>query len=298
MTMADYTPRDFALLSTIPGVIGFFCLLVGDVLSGPQILGRLGFDARRVPRGIAVGLLGLFIVWPLVFWAMKLSELAYQHVHYKHPMEHDLLKNMGETHNAAVSLGLMIGAAVVAPFFEEYLFRAHLQTLLKRAFIQFSRRRMKHTVWPDGGPAAFALLPPLGSASSLPIPAPPLPAFPPPMTTYPPAPEHYGAVSESPPPAAIDQLPPPPLEPTAVRSHDRPGVDRPFYTWQTWLAVLITALLFAGINPTWTIPGIFVLAIGLGYVYERTGNLWACITIHLLFNSISTAQYLYFMQHG
>jgi len=39
-------------------------------------------------------------------------------------------------------------------------------------------------------------------------------------------------------------------------------------------------------------PAIFCLAIGLGYAYERTGNLWTCITIHCLFNSVSTFIYL------
>ena len=38
-------------------------------------------------------------------------------------------------------------------------------------------------------------------------------------------------------------------------------------------------------------PLIFLLSLGLGYIYERTGILWASITVHLLFNSTETLQY-------
>jgi membrane protease YdiL (CAAX protease family) len=58
-----------------------------------------------------------------------------------------------------------------------------------------------------------------------------------------------------------------------------------------WLAVLITAALFAMIHPSWTRPPIFFLGICLGYVYERTGNLWASITLHALFNLSSIVIY-------
>jgi membrane protease YdiL (CAAX protease family) len=40
-------------------------------------------------------------------------------------------------------------------------------------------------------------------------------------------------------------------------------------------------------------PPLFVLAIGLGYLYERTGNLWATICAHSLFNAV---QLLLFFQ--
>jgi membrane protease YdiL (CAAX protease family) len=59
-----------------------------------------------------------------------------------------------------------------------------------------------------------------------------------------------------------------------------------------WLAVIATSIVFAMIHPPpFWIP-IFVLAIGLGYVYERTGNLWVTMTTHALFN---TSQILFFL---
>ncbi len=53
-----------------------------------------------------------------------------------------------------------------------------------------------------------------------------------------------------------------------------------------WGAVFISALLFTLVHRPVAIElPIFVLAIGLGYLYERTGNLWACMIMHALFNA-------------
>jgi membrane protease YdiL (CAAX protease family) len=60
-----------------------------------------------------------------------------------------------------------------------------------------------------------------------------------------------------------------------------------------WAAVLITSMIFAAIHiePAFLAP-IFVLALGLGYAYERTGNLWITITAHALFNTAQIVLYL------
>jgi membrane protease YdiL (CAAX protease family) len=54
-----------------------------------------------------------------------------------------------------------------------------------------------------------------------------------------------------------------------------------------WAAVFLTAALFAMVHPWWTWPQIFLLGICLGYVYERTGNLWMTVVMHSLFNLTS-----------
>ena len=62
--------------------------------------------------------------------------------------------------------------------------------------------------------------------------------------------------------------------------------------WATWAGIVATAALFTVVHEPWTWPPIFVLAVCLGYAYERTGNLWAPITMHAAFNSVSTVVYL------
>ncbi len=58
-----------------------------------------------------------------------------------------------------------------------------------------------------------------------------------------------------------------------------------------WAAVCIAAGLFAAIHlsaVTWhALPGLFVLGVVLGWVYERTGSLLPCVLIHAGFNAIN-----------
>jgi len=62
--------------------------------------------------------------------------------------------------------------------------------------------------------------------------------------------------------------------------------------WATWGAVVLASMLFASVHDRWTWPPIFFLSLGLGWVYERTGNLWAPVAVHAAFNAISTLIFL------
>ncbi|GAH76387.1 unnamed protein product [marine sediment metagenome] len=58
-----------------------------------------------------------------------------------------------------------------------------------------------------------------------------------------------------------------------------------------WPAVLIASAIFAAAH--WSqpqaVPSLFVLAVVIGYNYERTGRLLAPILIHTLFNAANMA---------
>lgn len=70
-----------------------------------------------------------------------------------------------------------------------------------------------------------------------------------------------------------------------------------------WVTILLASLVFALVHLNMTalvtgnwsmlnpevLPVLLVLSIALGYVYERTGNLWSAIVLHMLFNATSTA---------
>ncbi|MBN1553695.1 MAG: CPBP family intramembrane metalloprotease [Phycisphaerae bacterium] len=61
------------------------------------------------------------------------------------------------------------------------------------------------------------------------------------------------------------------------------------YLSNPWHAILLTAGVFAlfHFNTPQNIPALFVLAVVVGYNYERCGRLWPAILIHMLFNGIT-----------
>jgi membrane protease YdiL (CAAX protease family) len=54
-----------------------------------------------------------------------------------------------------------------------------------------------------------------------------------------------------------------------------------------WPAVFVASAAFAMLHQRYAWPQIFFLGVGLGYVYERTGNLWVNVVMHSLFNLTS-----------
>ena len=61
-----------------------------------------------------------------------------------------------------------------------------------------------------------------------------------------------------------------------------------------WPAVILTAAFFALVHRWWTWPQIFFLGICLGYVYERSGNLWMSVAMHAAFNLTSMWLFVHF----
>jgi hypothetical protein len=65
-----------------------------------------------------------------------------------------------------------------------------------------------------------------------------------------------------------------------------------------WMAIVIASVVFTFTHLSAadvpTLPVLFVLSLGLGYLYERTGSLWADITAHVMFNGVQIAVALAF----
>ena len=212
-TQPVYSALDNAYFSTVPGLLGLVALLAGDQFVRRATGQDLGIGLKRLPRGVMKGLAGVLIVVPPLFLLEQALELTYRAVHYKHPTEHPLLHLLRERPSRAVTAAIVVGACIIAPLFEELLFRGHLQTILRRMLYRM------------GAPRAES----------------------------------------------------PPSRPSALH---------------TWGAIILTSIIFASVHPAWSQPIIFVLSLCLGYAYKRTGNLWVAITIHAVFNSISTALFL------
>jgi membrane protease YdiL (CAAX protease family) len=87
------------------------------------------------------------------------------------------------------------------------------------------------------------------------------------------------------------------FEELTFRAHLQAAIRK--ITGAPWLAVVTASALFALVHGIWwMMPPLFVLALGLGYVYERTRNIWATIAMHALFNALSlTVEYISMKQH-
>jgi len=60
------------------------------------------------------------------------------------------------------------------------------------------------------------------------------------------------------------------------------------YLGRPWLAITMTSVLFAMVHGNLTHwPALFVLSLGLGYSYEKSGSLFRPIFIHSLFNGMA-----------
>ena len=187
---------------------GLAVLGIANFSFRPGGLGRLGLPLQSFRPGVRAGLIGVCCVIPAMFCVAVGTETVWRVIHFEHPPKHELLTAMDKAGSLQLRILAIISAVVIAPVFEELLFRGHLQTLLRRSFTE--RRE------PDG----------------------------------------------------------------RVCVHDTPG--------RIWLGILFASGAFTWIHDPWTYPPIFFLAICLGYIYERTGSLWAPIVVHAAFNAIST----------
>ena len=180
------SPADLVLLQLLAPTVGW---AIGySVLQKRHAVWVVGYRLRRLMSGAMTGTLGIFIALPIVFFALQGTTWYWDRIQYVHPAKHDLLLAMDATPSRWVRAGAVIAAVIVAPLFEELLFRGFIQGAVRRA------------------------------------------------------------------------------------------------TRSPVLAIAISSVLFSAIHPPWTIPPIFVFAILLGCVYERTHNLWATTIMHALFN--------------
>jgi membrane protease YdiL (CAAX protease family) len=60
------------------------------------------------------------------------------------------------------------------------------------------------------------------------------------------------------------------------------------YFKSPWASIIVTSLLFAYVHQIWAhLPALFILAVALGYAYEKSGSLLQSIFMHALFNGTS-----------
>ncbi|CAN5615673.1 hypothetical protein BH09PLA1_BH09PLA1_31170 [soil metagenome] len=209
--------RESAILNVCVQLIALVAVVRADQILLQNGLAKLGFTPRDFPRGFLAGLLGAIVAVPLTFAVSIFVTKLWFVLKFPSPQDHQLIRLLLE-HPDRVARWLAIASPiVVAPLFEETIFRGHIQTLIAHSIRRFR-----------------------GLAR--------------------------------------------PFDP--IEQSDAP--------WIRWIAICTSAALFAVIHEAgWMMPPLFVLAVCFGYVYERTGKLWAPIVMHALFNATSIALALF-----
>ena len=245
----------YPLLTGLPGrqrvlaagmlgsLIGFLAVLPLNAAMRADGTRMLGLSPRGILPGFIAGATWFIVVFPWIFWLMLAGNAALQYFYPEAPREHELFRMWQQPETTNLFRGIAaFTAVIVAPFFEELVFRGFLQTGIARLFTRWQ----EPVIWP------------------------PAPISPPP-----PVPLPTGG------PLVLGYAPLPPSSPLAPSPAAR------------WAAIIITSILFAAVHQPWTITiPIFLLALGLGIVYERRGNLWSAIFLHMLFNGFQFAMFL------
>jgi membrane protease YdiL (CAAX protease family) len=131
MAGPEIRAKDLALLSTVPSVIALIAMVIGDRALHPRLVRRLGLTLWNFARAWKVALLAALVVLPTVYGFSIMLEVFYRSIHYEHPGEHEMLGAMAKA-SVLVRALLVVGACVIAPVYEEMLFRGHIQTIAVR----------------------------------------------------------------------------------------------------------------------------------------------------------------------
>jgi len=258
---AAVTDETTTVMAGLVGTVGglLFAVALLALLSRPS-LPALGLGGRQLLRVAPVVAVAAFLAIPWTFVVSIVTDWVYRSIDFQHPAEHDLLRTMRDA-GPAVKWGAIVAAVVVAPLAEEFFFRGLIQTTIRHTLARLFGR-------------VPAVLPP---QPVMPVPAEP---WSPPPGVIPPVEAGVHDSAAAPvayPVVAYAEAAAPPPAPTA---------------WMGWTAIVLTSVLFGAVHPLWMFPIIFALSLGLGYVYERTGNLWAAMGLHAAFNVLNVVLYL------
>ncbi len=242
--------------------------------------GGLGWNWRRFGGGFWRGIAAYLLLLPVLIMVADMTSAVLKWQHAPKPPVHPLLTALASHPPLGFQIALILLACVSAPIGEELFFRGLLQSYLVQLF-----------AW-MGKAIGASREPPASSTESM---APPQSGAAEGITMRPAAAEEEKSAAAGdfssqtgPHPAVIsaDDATAPPFwrevkAPAPIRCRHR------------WAGILITAVIFAGVHMVMAngaidwFPILFLLGIGLGYLYERTGNLWADMTLHASFNGVS-----------
>ena len=246
----------------------------------------LGLDPSKLAGDLMLGLRAFVMLAPPVYLVQFLAQWVWLHWNQQRA-DHALIKLLQERPDPTIWLLACFAAVLVAPLVEEYLFRVLLQGWMENVAIVLRRRRIGSTVTEQsvsqlllGAVGAARSTQPSGDDKTNPSPI-------------------AGAQSVEDEDAAINTLEDanPYRSPQTAASHDtatdpiadagrwQDGPKPP--VWPILVSSAIFALMHWGNGPD-PIP-LFLLALGLGYLYQRTHRVMPCVVVHTLLNACSLA---------
>jgi len=243
--------------------VSVFILAIGLPLVSLRTKAALrdfGWSLADVWNDLRLGCIGFVMLAPPVYALQGLL------VYFWKPSKHPLMEMFKGTPDDSFFALLFVSAAVVAPLFEELMFRVLLQGFLEKVF---SFRGPTHEL--VFGPAQAA------SAENRRNPF------------SDPAPEGGAASDDSP------ADPNPYASPQSAAGFAQPsgelssGEHCPLPSAAAVLSIAISSLIFALLHithgPDW-VP-LIPLAAGMGYLYQRTHRLLPSLTVHACLNALS-----------
>ena len=235
-----------------------------------------GLSAGIFGRHLVIGIVTFVMIAPPVY-AIQAAIVWFGKWKYEHP----LIEMLQKSPDIGLFLVLAFSACVMAPLSEEWLFRGLLQGWLERAFGWLGSLLFPASVLRSLPPAAST---DEGDAVAAGLAEAPLPAL---ATAYGP----------------VNPYLTPPLIAELAETHsaaDGPeALEQPFPRSMLfhWPPMMFSAVLFGlahwGHGPA-PIP-LTVLALALGYVYQRTHSIVPVIVVHALFNSLSMLLFYVYM---
>ncbi len=244
--LAGGLPVAQAWRGVVVGAMGYLggaaVILAGSAIVRRQGLQRLGLTARQMLPAGWQALVAMIALLPLVYAMGLLMDWLTRVLDIPGPV-HTVLTQLKLAEHPAGAALLVVSAVVLAPLFEELLFRGIMQTFVVRLL-----------AGPEADSPASEMI---GRDSAL---------------------AQEGGLAGTGPQAA---------EMPDTQAWPPRGI------MARWAAIAITSLVFAAVHGQWLwIAPLFVLSVGFGYAYEKTGNLWVPIFMHALFNGTQIAIFL------
>lgn len=110
----------------LPILLGLWALRRESVRQG------CGLQFKRIGSGLQWTIVGIGIAMPWVWWSIQATLKFWEWVGYQHPQKHSLLLDLDRSEGIGIRLAVITAAVIVAPVFEEILFRGFLQTGIRQ----------------------------------------------------------------------------------------------------------------------------------------------------------------------